>query len=92
MPLLQLTEETVFDPAGGSGVLLDSALGLYFELNPATTLMLDAALRYDTMEEVVQHLAERIDAADDDVLREGVTALAYQLTAQHLAEPSDLLA
>jgi hypothetical protein len=85
MSLLQLTEETVFDPADGAGVLLDGAMGLYFELNPVTTLMLEAALRYDTVEEVVDHLGDRIDATDD-VLREGVTALAYQLTAQHLAE------
>ncbi|TJZ49592.1 PqqD family protein [Streptomyces piniterrae] len=86
MPLLQLTEQTVFDQADGAGILLDGAQGVYFELNPVATLMLDAALRYDTADEVVQHLRERIDAGDD-TLREGIAALADQLAESHLAEP-----
>lgn len=87
MPLLQLTEQTVFDPADGAGVLLDGTQGVYFELNPIATVMLEAALRYDTVEEAVRHLRERIDATDD-VLRGGLADLTDQLTENHLAEPS----
>ncbi|GAA4931045.1 PqqD family protein [Streptomyces coeruleoprunus] len=86
MPLLQLTDRTVFDPADGAGILLDGAEGVYFELNPVATLMLDAALRHDTLDDAVRHLAGRIDAPDD-VLREGITALTDQLTEHHLAAP-----
>lgn len=87
MPLLRLTEQTVFDPADGAGVLMDTAEGVYFELNPVATLMLEAALRFDTYDEAVRHLTERIDAADGE-LHEGITSLTAQLTESRLAEPN----
>ncbi|MDO0934962.1 PqqD family protein [Streptomyces sp. DG2A-72] len=86
MPLLRLTEQTAFDPADGTGVLLDGAEGAYYELNPVATLMLQAALRYDTTEEAVRHLGERIDATDA-MLRDGLATLTGRLTENHLAEP-----
>ncbi|MGW8377664.1 PqqD family protein [Streptomyces sp. ODS28] len=85
MPLLRLTDGTVFDPADGAGVLLDGAQGVYFELNQVATLMLEAALRYDTAEEAARHLAERIDAGED-TLREGIGTLAAQLSEKRLVE------
>ncbi|QOV36967.1 PqqD family protein [Streptomyces ferrugineus] len=87
MPLLRLTDQTVFDPADGSGLLLDGAEGTYYELNPVATLMLQAALEYDTTDEAVRHLGERIDATDT-VLREGLSSLTGTLTESHLAEPA----
>ena len=87
MPLLKLTEQTVFDPADGAGVLLDGAEGAYYELNPVATLMLQAALEYDTADEAVRHLGKRIDAGED-TLREGLDALTGSLTQNHLAEPA----
>ncbi|WP_217210741.1 PqqD family protein [Streptomyces sp. AC550_RSS872] len=86
MPLLRLTEQTVFDPADGAGVLLDGAEGAYYELNPVATLMLKAALRYDTTEEALHDLGQRIDATDA-VLREGLATLAGRLIETRLAEP-----
>lgn len=86
MPLLQLTERTTFDPADGAGILLGGSQGDYFELNPVATLMLQAALRYDTTEEAVSHLRERIDASED-TLREGLADLTAQLAEKRLAEP-----
>ncbi|MFH8596651.1 PqqD family peptide modification chaperone [Streptomyces rimosus] len=86
MTLLRLAEQTVFDPADGTGVLLDTAEGVYFELNPTATLILEASLRCETYDEAVRDLAERIDATDGE-LREGITSLAAQLTESRLAEP-----
>ncbi|WP_423591513.1 PqqD family peptide modification chaperone [Streptomyces sp. G5(2025)] len=85
MPLIQLAEQTVFDPADGSGVLLDTSEGVYFELNPTATLMLEAALRCETYDEAVHELTERIDAADGE-LREGIQSLAAQLAESRLVE------
>lgn len=87
MPLLHLTDQTVFDPADGAGVLLDGAEGTYFELNAVATLMLQAALSHETEAEAVRFLAERIDAGPE-VLREGLADLTERLTATHLAEPA----
>ncbi|MEV0603838.1 PqqD family protein [Streptomyces sp. NPDC050315] len=87
MPLLSLTEQTAFDPADGTGVLLDGAQGVYFELNPVATLMLAAALQYDTTEEAVRDLGERIDATEE-TLRNGLADLIAQLTRNHLAKPT----
>ncbi|MFH8410925.1 PqqD family peptide modification chaperone [Streptomyces sp. NPDC018019] len=86
MPLIRLAEQTVFDPADGTGVLLDTTEGVYFELNPTATAMLETALRCDTYDEAVRQLAERIDAADGE-LREGIRSLAAQLAESRLAEP-----
>ncbi|MGV9881555.1 lasso peptide biosynthesis protein [Streptomyces sp. NPDC003006] len=41
MPLIQLAEQTVFDPADGTGVLLDTAEGVYFQLNPTVVRLFD---------------------------------------------------
>jgi hypothetical protein len=87
MPLLRLTDQPVFDPADGTGLLLDGAQGAYYELNPVATLMLQAALEYDTTDEAVRHLGERIDASDT-VLREGLAGLTGRLTESHLVEPA----
>ncbi|WP_031055854.1 PqqD family protein [Streptomyces ochraceiscleroticus] len=90
MPLIRLAEQTVFDPADGTGVLLDTAEGVYFELNPTATLFLEAALRCETYDEVVGDLAERIDANEGE-LREGITSLAAQLAESRLIEPSGVM-
>ncbi|MFE0251378.1 PqqD family protein [Streptomyces sp. NPDC059010] len=89
MPLLHLTDQTVFDPADGTGVLFAGTEGAYYELNPVATLMLQAALRYDTTDEAVRHLGERIDAGEA-VLRDGLATLTGRLTESHLAEPGTL--
>ncbi|MEU7152990.1 PqqD family peptide modification chaperone [Streptomyces sp. NPDC045456] len=87
MPLIRLAEQTVFDPADGTGVLLDTIEGVYFELNPTATLILEAAIRCETYDEAVRELATRIDAGDSE-LREGITSLAAQLAESRLIVPS----
>ncbi|NSC24986.1 PqqD family protein [Streptomyces albus subsp. chlorinus] len=87
MPLLQLSEQTVFDPADGAGVLVDGARGVYFELNPVATLMLEAALRYETAEEAVRQLSQRVDASDETLLA-GMAELSEQLADNQLVEPT----
>lgn len=87
MPLIRLAEQTVFDPADGTGVLMDTVEGVYFELNPTATLMLQAALRFETVDEAVRHLAEGIDAGESE-LHEGIRSLAAQLAESRLIEPA----
>jgi hypothetical protein len=83
MALLRLAEHVVFDIADGDGVILDTFDGEYFSLNPTATLILQAALRFTTADEVVDHLKSRIDATDS-VLRTGLDELTAQLDEQHL--------
>jgi coenzyme PQQ synthesis protein D (PqqD) len=83
MALLQLAEHAVFDVADGDGVILNTSEGVYFSLNPTATLILQAALRFATADEVVNHVKDRIDAPDS-VLRAGLDDLTDQLNEQHL--------
>ena len=83
MALLRLAEHAVFDVADGDGVILDTSEGVYFSLNPTATLILQAALRFTTAEEVVDHVKDRIDAPDS-ALRAGLDDLTAQLDEQHL--------
>ncbi|MEU5029573.1 PqqD family protein [Streptomyces milbemycinicus] len=82
-PLLRLAEHAVFDPTDEAGVILDTRKDVYLALNTTATLMLGAALRFDTLDEVVAHLGELVEAPAD-TLEAGVTALADQLGAQGL--------
>jgi hypothetical protein len=83
MTLLRLAEHAVFDVADGDGIILDTFEGEYFSLNPMATLILQAALRYATTDEVIDHLKGRIDATDS-VLRAALNELTAQLDEQHL--------
>ena len=83
MAFLRLAEHVVFDIADGDGVILDTFGGEYFSLNPTATLILQAALRFTTADEVVDHLKSRIDATDS-VLRTGLDELTTLLDEQHL--------
>jgi hypothetical protein len=83
MALLRLAEHVVFDIADGNGVILDTREAEYFSLNPPATLILQAALRYATTQEVIDHVKDRIDATDS-MLRTGLDELTTQLHEQHL--------
>ncbi|GHO90741.1 hypothetical protein KSF_007890 [Reticulibacter mediterranei] len=83
MSLFQLVEHAVFDTTDGDGVLLDGLSGYYFHLNPVATRMLEAALCYPTLDEVVARLHDAIEA-DDATLRDGVSLLQAQLRVHHL--------
>ncbi len=88
MALLRLEDRAVFDAADGAGVILDTLEGIYFGLNPTATLMLQAALRFNTVGEVVDHVKGRIDATDFE-LRAGIGALIAQLEEHRLVAPRE---
>jgi hypothetical protein len=89
MALLRLADHVVFDAADGAGVILDTARGVYIGLNPTATLMLEAGLRCDTMDELLADLRRRVDGSDD-VLRQGVAALSTQLTEHRLTADEEV--
>ena len=83
MPLVQLAPDAVVDTMDETGVILDPDEGCYFELNPVATLMVAAATRFDSTDEVIDSLREQIDASDED-LRRGLGELIDQLAAHRL--------
>jgi len=83
MPLLSLADHAIFDTTDGAGVILDTRAGVYVGLNGTATMMLEAGLSCETVDQVVARLAERIDGSAD-TLRNGVEALAAQLRARDL--------
>ncbi|MGY0055599.1 PqqD family protein [Streptomyces sp. LZ34] len=87
-PLLRLAEHAVFDPTDEAGVILDTRKDVYLALNATATLMLRAALRFDTLDEVVAHLAELVEAPTS-TLEAGVTGLAHQLGQHGLLAPAE---
>ncbi|MGK5550730.1 PqqD family protein [Actinomadura kijaniata] len=86
MSVLRLAEHAVFDDTDDSGVILDNRQGVYLSLNGVATVMLRAALRFDTPDQVIDHLRRHIDA-DGDTLRQGLDTLAEQLTEHGLLAP-----
>jgi hypothetical protein len=88
MPLLQLAPDAVVDTTDETGIILDAAEGCYFELNPVATLMVAAATRLDSADEVIDSLREQIDASDED-LRQGLDELIDQLAAHRLIVPRE---
>ncbi|WNG37440.1 PqqD family protein [Archangium minus] len=87
MPLLSLANHAIFDATDGAGLILDTRAGVYFNLNVTATLMLQAALACETIEQVVAHLVERIDGSAD-TLRTGLEGLVTELRARELLLPS----
>lgn len=83
MALLRLAEHAVFDATDGAGVILDTRRGVYLSLNPTATLMLETALRCESVDETVEHLLRRVDASAAD-LRSGVESLLAQLRQARL--------
>jgi hypothetical protein len=86
MPLLSLADHAIFDTTDGSGVILDTRSGVYFGLNATATIMLQAGLSCETVDQVVARLVERIDGSAD-TLRTGVESLAADLRARELLVP-----
>ncbi|MGI5170276.1 PqqD family protein [Spirillospora sp. CA-253888] len=86
MSVLRLAEHAVFDDTDGAGVVLDNRKGVYLSLNGVATVMLRAALRFDTTDQVVDHLKRHIDA-DADTLRQGLDELVEQLIEHGLLAP-----
>lgn len=87
MPLLKLAPDAVIDATDETGVILDAREGYYFELNPVATLMVAAATRFDSADEVIHSLREQIDASDED-LRQGLGELIDQLAEHRLIVPA----
>jgi hypothetical protein len=83
MPLLQLSDDAILDTTNGVGIIMDTRHGIYYELNPVATLMVQAALNSDTVEDALHGLAQRIDATEE-VLRTGLDKLVDQLDDQRL--------
>ncbi|NEW69194.1 PqqD family protein [Streptomyces rhizosphaericus] len=87
-PLLRLADHAVFDPTDEAGVILDTRKDVYLALNATATLMLGASLRFGTVEEVVAHLGELVEAPSG-TLEAGVTTLAHQLAQHGLLAPAE---
>jgi hypothetical protein len=86
MPLLSLADHATFDATDEAGIILDTRGGIYFNLNITATIMLQVALEHDTLDEVVAHLVEHIDASAD-TLRTGVERLVSELRTRELLLP-----
>jgi hypothetical protein len=86
MPLLSLADHAMFDATDETGVILDMRAGVYLGLNATATIMLEAALACETIDQVVAHLVERIDGSAD-TLRTGVERLIAELRARELLRP-----
>src|SRR5678815_1144971 len=87
MPLLSLADHATFDATDEAGIILDTRAGVYFDLNVTATIMLQAALGCETIDQVVARLVERIDGSAD-TLRTGVECLVTELRARELLLPS----
>ena len=87
MPLLSLADHATFDATDDAGIILDTRAGVYFNLNVTATIMLQAALACETIDQVVARLGERIDGSAD-TLRTGVEGLVTELRARELLLPS----
>jgi hypothetical protein len=86
MPLLSLADHAIFDATDDAGIILDTRAGLYFDLNVTATIMLQAALACETVDQVVARLVERIDGSAD-TLRTGFESLFTELRARELVLP-----
>lgn len=86
MPLLSLADHAVFDATDESGVILDTRAGVYLGLNPTATIMLEAALACETIDQVVAQLVERIDGSAD-TLRTDVERLITELRGHEVLRP-----
>jgi hypothetical protein len=87
MPLLSLADHAIFDATDEAGIILDTRAGLYFNLNVTATIMLQAALACETIDQVVTRLVERIDGSAD-TLRSDMESLVTELRARELLLPS----
>jgi len=83
MPLLSLADHAIFDATDDAGVILDTRAGVYFNLNVTATIMLQATLACETIDQVVSRLVERIDGSSE-TLRAGVESLVTELRAREL--------
>lgn len=88
VPLLQLAEHAVFDDTDEAGVILDTQRGLFLTLNAVATLILQAGLRYNSLDEALSHLRQRIDASDNTLIS-GFHALKNQLDERTLLVPEE---
>jgi hypothetical protein len=86
MPLLSLADHATFDAIDEAGVILDTRAGVYFHLNVTATIMLEAALACETIDQVVARLGERIDGSAE-TLRTGLESLVTELRARELLLP-----
>jgi hypothetical protein len=87
MPVLSLADHAIFDATDEAGIILDTRAGVYFNLNVTATIMLQATLACETIDQVVARLVERIDGSAD-TLRAGVECLVTELRARELLLPS----
>jgi hypothetical protein len=86
MPLLSLADHATFDAIDDAGVILDTRAGVYFDLNVTATIMLQAALACETVDQVVARVVERIDVSAE-TLRTGLECLVTELRARELLRP-----
>ncbi|QIS20607.1 PqqD family protein [Nocardia terpenica] len=89
MSLLQLGDDAILDTTDGVGIIMDTREGVYFQLNPVATLMVQAAMSCETVEEAVRELEHRIDASAE-VLRTGLGKLVDQLAEHRLLARADM--
>jgi hypothetical protein len=86
MSLLRLADHAVFDDTDEAGIILDTREGVYLTLNATATLMLQAALQFDTLDKVIGRLQEQIDATEA-ILTMGLNKLTAQLNEHALLAP-----
>ncbi|HEX2686999.1 MAG TPA: PqqD family protein [Kofleriaceae bacterium] len=84
--MLSLADHAIFDATDATGVILDTRGGVYFNLNVTATIMLQAALACETIDQVIARLVERIDGSAD-TLRTGVESLVTELRDRALLLP-----
>jgi hypothetical protein len=87
MPLLSLADHAIFDATDEAGIILDTRDGVYFNLNVTATIILQATLACETIDQVVARVVERIDGSSE-TLRAGVESLVTELRARELLLPS----
>ncbi|RDI65694.1 PqqD family protein [Nocardia pseudobrasiliensis] len=88
MSLLRLGDDAVLDTTDGVGVIMDTRDGVYFQLNPTATLMVQIAMTCETEAEVVRQLEQRVDASPE-LLPAGLAEPIGQLTEHRLLARTD---
>ncbi len=70
MKSIELTEEVEFSRIGEQGLLVDTATGVYYELNATATEMMEIVLAVDPSNDALAKLRAKFDVDDDTLQRD----------------------